>query len=82
VNDQTLRKSLFAANADPNQPETLSTDDREELTSLGFPWAAVFGCRSTLLFQLPPIQSCMRFSRTRLTDTLHRRCSVTRARQA
>ena len=52
------------------------------LTFLGFPRAAIFGCRSTLLFQLPPIEPCMRFSRTRLTDALHRRCSATRARQA
>jgi transposase len=34
VNDQTLRNWLFAANADPNQPETVSTDDREELNRL------------------------------------------------
>jgi transposase len=34
VNDQTLRNWLFAANADPDQPETLSTDDREELNRL------------------------------------------------
>ena len=32
-------------------------------------------------FQPPPIEPCMRFSRTRLTDALHRRCS-TGARQA
>ena len=30
-------------------------------------------------FQPPPVEPCMRFSRTRLTDPLHRRCS-TRAR--
>jgi hypothetical protein len=29
----------------------------------------------------PPVEPCMRFSRTRLTDALHRRCSVG-ARQA
>ncbi len=32
-------------------------------------------------FQPPPVEPCMRFSRTRLTDALHRRCSVG-ARQA
>jgi len=32
-------------------------------------------------FQPPPVGPCMRFSRTRLTDALHRRCS-TGARQA
>jgi hypothetical protein len=35
-----------------------------------------------LRFQRPPVEPCMRFSRTRLTDALHRRCSATRARQA
>jgi transposase len=34
VNGQTLRNCLFAANADPNEPEALSTDDREELNRL------------------------------------------------
>ena len=32
-------------------------------------------------FQPPPVEPCMRFSRTRLTAALHRRCS-TGARQA
>jgi hypothetical protein len=32
-------------------------------------------------FQPPPVEPCMRFSRTRLTDAFHRRCS-TGARQA
>ena len=32
-------------------------------------------------FQPPPVEPCMRFSRTRLTDILHRRCSAG-ARQA
>jgi len=27
-------------------------------------------------FQRPPVKPCMRFSRTRLTDVLHRRCSA------
>jgi Transposase, Mutator family len=27
-------------------------------------------------FQSPPVKPCMRFSRTRLTDVLHRRCSA------
>jgi len=31
-------------------------------------------------FQPPPVEPCVRFSRTRLTDVLHRRCS-TGARQ-
>jgi len=35
----------------------------------------------SLRFQLPPVEPCVRFSRTRLTDVLHRRCS-TGARQA
>ena len=34
VNDQTLRNWLFAANADPNEPEVLSPNDREELNRL------------------------------------------------
>jgi transposase len=34
VNDQTLRNWLFAANADSDEPETFSTDDREELNRL------------------------------------------------
>jgi transposase-like protein len=34
LGDQTLRNWLFAANADPNEPEVLSTDDREELNRL------------------------------------------------
>jgi hypothetical protein len=29
-----------------------------------------------LRLQLPPVDPCMRFSRTRLTDVLHRRCSA------
>ena len=29
-----------------------------------------------LRFQLPPVEPCMRFSRTRLTDVVHRRHSV------
>jgi hypothetical protein len=33
-----------------------------------------------LRFQPLPVEPCMRFSRTRLTDVLHRRCS-TGARQ-
>ena len=39
------------------------------------------GCLSGFLLQLPPIEPGVRFSRTRLTDVLHRRCS-TGARQA
>jgi hypothetical protein len=31
-------------------------------------------------FQPPPVEPCVRFSRTRLTDALHRRCSVWPAR--
>ena len=31
-------------------------------------------------FQSPPVEPCVRFSRTRLTDALHRRCSVSPAR--
>jgi transposase-like protein len=34
VNDQTLRNWLFAANADSDHPEALSSDDREELNRL------------------------------------------------
>ena len=33
-----------------------------------------------LRFQLPPVEPCMRFSRTRLTDVVHRRHSVSPAR--
>ncbi len=36
----------------------------------------MIGCRSELLLQLPPIEPGVRFSRTRLTDALHRRCST------
>src|SRR6478736_4436318 len=31
-------------------------------------------------FQSPPVEPCVRFSRTRLTDALHRRCSVSPSR--
>src|SRR5262245_21198800 len=31
-------------------------------------------------FQSPPVEPCVRFSRTRLTDALHRRCSISPAR--
>jgi hypothetical protein len=31
-------------------------------------------------FQSPPVEACVRFSRTRLTDALHRRCSISPAR--
>jgi hypothetical protein len=34
-----------------------------------------------LRFQLPPVEPCMRFSRTRLTDAVHRRHSVFPARR-
>lgn len=34
-----------------------------------------------LRFQLPPVKPCMRFSRTRLTDVLHRRRSTFQARK-
>ena len=34
----------------------------------------------SLRFQLPPVEPCMRFSRTRLTDVVHRRHSVFPAR--
>ena len=34
----------------------------------------------SLRFQLPPVEPCMRFSRTRLTDVVHRRHSVSPAR--
>ena len=36
--------------------------------------------RSVFRFQLPPVKPCMRFSRTRLTDAVHRRHSVSPAR--
>jgi hypothetical protein len=34
----------------------------------------------SLRFQLPPVKPCVRFSRTRLTDVVHRRHSVSPAR--
>ena len=34
------------------------------------------GSAVTARFQSPPVKPCMRFSRTRLTDVLHRRCSA------
>ncbi len=48
------------------------------LCSAGFPngCATPVAMVSVLRFQLPPVEPCMRFSRTRLTDVLHRRCSV------
>jgi hypothetical protein len=48
------------------------------LCSAGFPvgCATPVALVSVLRFQLPPVEPCMRFSRTRLTDVLHRRCSA------
>jgi hypothetical protein len=48
------------------------------LCSAGFPsgCATSVAMVSVLRLQLPPVDPCMRFSRTRLTDVLHRRCSV------
>jgi hypothetical protein len=34
------------------------------------------GDAAAFRFQPPPVDPCMRFSRTRLTDVLHRRCLV------
>ena len=45
----------------------------------GFPlvsFISVALVRSLFRFQLPPVKPCMRFSRTRLTDAVHRRHSV------
>ena len=42
----------------------------------GFPlvsFISVAQARSVFRFQLPPVKPCMRFSRTRLTDAVHRR---------
>ncbi len=52
------------------------------LRSAGFPGggATPVAMVSSLRFQLPPVEPCVRFSRTRLTDVLHRRRS-TGARQ-
>ena len=52
------------------------------LCSAGFPvgCATPVAMVSVLRFQLPPVEPCMRFSRTRLTDVLHRRCSAWPAR--
>ena len=51
---------------------------RRGLCSAGFPvgCATPVAMTSVLRFQLPPVEPCMRFSRTRLTDVLHRRCSA------
>jgi hypothetical protein len=48
------------------------------LCSAGFPvgCATPVAMVSMLRLQPPPVEPCMRFSRTRLTDVLHRRCSV------
>ena len=48
------------------------------LCSAGFPvgCATPVAMVSVLRFQPPPVEPCMRFSRTRLTDVLHRRCSA------
>ncbi len=44
-------------------------------------WSFFFvSVASALRFQLPPVNPCMRFSRTRLTDVVHRRHSVFPAR--
>jgi hypothetical protein len=53
------------------------------LSSAGFPvgCAAPVTVARSLRFQPPPVDPGMRFSRTRLTDALHRRCSAG-ARQA
>jgi Transposase DDE domain group 1 len=47
-----------------------------------FPTEAFFSVSvaGVLRFQLPPVEPCMRFSRTRLTDVVHRRHSVCPAR--
>ena len=45
-------------------------------------WVGSWRCDADAFrFQPPPVEPCMRFSRTRLTDALHLRCS-TGARQA
>jgi hypothetical protein len=56
---------------------------RGAMVSLGFPVGLFFSVSvaRVLRFQLPPVEPCVRFSRTRLTDALHRRCSAG-ARQA
>jgi hypothetical protein len=49
----------------------------------GFPlvsFISVALVRSLFRFQLPPVKPCMRFSRTRLTDAVHRRHSASPAR--
>jgi hypothetical protein len=49
----------------------------------GFPlvsFISVALARSLFRFQLPPVKPCMRFSRTRLTDAVHRRHSAPPAR--
>src|SRR5271166_5933117 len=50
----------------------------------GFPLvpfsSSVVPARSLFRFQLPPVKPCMRFSRTRLTDAVHRRHSASPAR--
>ncbi len=50
----------------------------------GFPLVPVSSsvvlARSLFRFQLPPVKPCMRFSRTRLTDAVHRRHSASPAR--
>ena len=45
-----------------------------EAVPLRWPWPVMSR------FQLPPVKPCMRFSRTRLTDAVHRRHSVFPAR--
>jgi hypothetical protein len=49
----------------------------------GFPrvsFISVALARSLFRFQLPPVKPCMRFSRTRLTDAVHRRHSASPAK--
>jgi len=52
------------------------------LGARGFPsgCATSVAVAKSLRFQLPPVEPCMRFSRTRLTDVVHRRHSASPAR--
>ena len=55
----------------------------EAIGAQGFPVGSFFSVAVVrqLRFQLPPVKPCMRFSRTRLTDVLHRRYSAFQARK-
>jgi hypothetical protein len=79
------RRHLISATQVGSRAGAVTTIDgrSEPLVTAGFPlvsFISVALVRSLFRFQLPPVKPCMRFSRTRLTDAVHRRHSVSPAR--